>query len=265
MIAEEGWDGTEHSWKPVGQSCGHVHLKPIWGTNVSLAAPYWQCATSHHLGNARLLPYNLATAGRELMSTASQPTVSEMPAPPTGTKWWCHSSNQEATMWRPEEEEAAGLDVTPKEQTPLKAERGEAPGKAPQGEPLGSLQERLLNSSKQLGRHISRCTTAWTMTMKGSHNFSHTFKEMVHLHWPHRLWCPWGPGDMDWPKGPPGHSPHGKKFPKGHPFLMGGASHQITQDYGPKGESIPPRPWDGEVVYPSANGVAKRNRMKAQW
>ena len=55
----------------------------------------------------------LATAGREPISTVSTPTVSEMPAPPTGTKWWHHSSDWEATPPRPEE--AAVLDVTPKE------------------------------------------------------------------------------------------------------------------------------------------------------
>ena len=31
----------------------------------------------------------LATVGKEQTPTASPPTVSEMPAPPTGTKWQC--------------------------------------------------------------------------------------------------------------------------------------------------------------------------------
>ena len=56
-----------------------------------------------------------ATAGREPVSTASLPTVSEMPAPPTGTKWQHCLSNQEGTTPRLEEEGAVGLDVTPKE------------------------------------------------------------------------------------------------------------------------------------------------------
>ena len=55
------------------------------------------------------------TVGRQPTSTASPPTVSEMPAPPTRTKWQCHSSDWEATMLKPEEEEAVGLDISPKE------------------------------------------------------------------------------------------------------------------------------------------------------
>ena len=106
----------------------------------------------------------LVTAGRELISTASPPTVSEMPASPTGTKWWHHSSNQEATMLRPEEEEAVGLDITLGEQSHQKTERREAPGKAPQGEPPGSLCERLQNLSKVLGGCISRCIALATTT-----------------------------------------------------------------------------------------------------
>ena len=44
---------------------------------------------------------------------------------------------------------------------------------------------------------------------------------------------------MDWIKGPLGHLPHGKKFPKGHPFLLSGAFHQITQEHGLKGNPFP--------------------------
>ena len=53
----------------------------------------------------------LAKVGRELPSIASSLTVSKMPAPLTGTKWQCHSSDQEAMMPRPKEEEATGLDI----------------------------------------------------------------------------------------------------------------------------------------------------------
>ena len=49
----------------------------------------------------------LATVGRELPSSASPLTVSRTPAPVTRTKWWCHLSNQEAMMLRPEEEEVS--------------------------------------------------------------------------------------------------------------------------------------------------------------
>ena len=46
VIAEEGWD-----CKAFLETCGPVHPKPM-GTNISLAAPYWQCATICHLGDA---------------------------------------------------------------------------------------------------------------------------------------------------------------------------------------------------------------------
>ena len=44
---------------------------------------------------------------------------------------------------------------------------------------------------------------------------------------------------MDWPKRPLGCSPCGEKFRKGHLFLPGGASHQITKDHGLKGNPFP--------------------------
>ena len=56
-----------------------------------------------------------AVVGRELTSTASIPGALEMPAPPTGMMWWCHSSDQGASMSTPEEEGTAELDITPKE------------------------------------------------------------------------------------------------------------------------------------------------------
>ena len=57
----------------------------------------------------------LATVGGEPPLTTSPPTVSRMLTPPTGTKWQCQSSDQEATASRPEEGEAAGLVVSPGE------------------------------------------------------------------------------------------------------------------------------------------------------
>ena len=123
--------------------------------NVSLAAILGMLATTPQL----------ATAEREPMSTASPPTVSETPAPSTGTKWqWC-SSNQEATMLRPEEEEAAELDITPKEwphQRWKERRPWQGSSKTAARKPLG----KTLNLSKWLGRHILRCTIP-TITMRG--------------------------------------------------------------------------------------------------
>ena len=56
-----------------------------------------------------------AVAGKEPTSKASIPGVSEMPAPPTGMKQLCHSSNQGASMPTPEEEGTVELDITPEE------------------------------------------------------------------------------------------------------------------------------------------------------
>ena len=57
----------------------------------------------------------LATVGRELLLTASPPTVPRMPALPSRTKWWCSSSNQEAAASRAEEDEVASLDISQEE------------------------------------------------------------------------------------------------------------------------------------------------------
>ena len=53
----------------------------------------------------------LATMGRELLLTASSPTVPGMPAPPSRTKQWGPSSYKEAEASRVEEEEAASQDA----------------------------------------------------------------------------------------------------------------------------------------------------------
>ena len=57
----------------------------------------------------------LATMDRELPLTASPPTVPRMPTPPSRTKQWHSSSNQEAKASRTEEEEVTGLDTTQEE------------------------------------------------------------------------------------------------------------------------------------------------------
>ena len=105
--------------------------------------------------------------------------------------------------------------------------------------PLG----KTLNWSNWLGRHNSKHSTQ-TMTMRGPMTSPHLQGD-GHLCWPSGLWCSWGSAGVDWLKRPLGHSLRGKKFPKGHPFLLGGASHQITQDNGCKRN---PFPWGPEMV-----------------
>ena len=107
----------------------------------------------------------LATAGRELTSTASPPTVSDMPAPPSRIKWQCHSSDWEVTMPRPEEEEAVGLDITPEEWPCQRQKDGKHPVRLLK-ESCHKSSGKTLKLSDQLGGHISKHTTL-TMTMKG--------------------------------------------------------------------------------------------------
>ena len=178
----------------------------------------------------------VATAGREPRLTASPPTVSEMPASQFGNKWQCHSSNQEASTSRPEEEEAAGLDITPEEQPCWRWK---------EGKPL----VRLLKEScwEALGKDSELIwVTMWVyfkthcrdFDHKGSHNLCHTFKEMVtstgllgsDVHEVQQVWTGWK--DL-WVA----HCM--LKVPKGHPFLLSGASHWITQDHGFKGNPFP--------------------------
>ena len=84
-----------------------------WGTDVPSTTPNQQCATSHHFGIAGYHP-TISCSGQRTNVGSFHPRVLEMSVPPTGTKWQHCSSNQGASMPRPEEEETAELDVTPK-------------------------------------------------------------------------------------------------------------------------------------------------------
>ena len=168
----------------------------------------------------------LATMGRELPSTASPLTVSRMPAPPIGIKWWCHSSDQEVMMLTPEKEEATGLDITPKEHPHQRWK---------EGRPLVRvLKESHWEAFRKDSSLIQ--ATRWAYFKMHCPDYNHEGSQRPlphlpgggHLHWPHGLWSPPGPGCVDWTKGPLGCSPHGKRFPKGHLIFLGGASHKIT-------------------------------------
>ena len=118
-----------------------------------------------------------ATPGREPTWTASPPTVSEMPAPPTGIKWWCHLSDWEATMLKPEEQESVGLDVTPAE-WPCQRQK--------EGNPLASLHkeshwEALGKDSKLVWatRQVYFKSHCPNYDHEGFQDLSYTFKEMA--------------------------------------------------------------------------------------
>ena len=176
--AEEGWI-TEHSWSPVGLSTWS-----LWGTNVSLAAPYWQYAASHHLRDASYHP----TTGysRQGNNVNSLPTYSIRDAStPNQNKMVVPLSNWEATMLRPEEEEPVGLDITP-EEWPCQRQK--------EVRPLvrvlkDSHQEALGKDSKciQVSRQAYFKTHHPNYDHKGSQDLSHSFKEVATST---GLWCP---------------------------------------------------------------------------
>ena len=103
--------------------------------------------------------------------------VSEMPAPPTRTKWQCCLFDWEATMLRPEEEEAAGLDITPKE-WPHKGRKRGGPW---WGSSRGAARKPLGKDSELVWvtRQVYFKMHCPNYDHEESHDFSHTFKEMA--------------------------------------------------------------------------------------
>ena len=119
-IAEEGWDcpafieasaGALWACPPKTHGALMYPLQLVTG-NVPLAAILGMPATTQLQ----------AVAGREPMSTASIPSVLEMPAPLMGAKWQHHSFGQGISM--PRKEEAAELDDTPEEPPHCRGKEG---------------------------------------------------------------------------------------------------------------------------------------------
>ena len=71
-----------------------------------------------------------AIVDQEPAPAASIPSVSEMPAPQVGAQCQCHSSDQGVPTPRPEEEETAICDDTPKECPHQKCKEGRPAVKA---------------------------------------------------------------------------------------------------------------------------------------
>ena len=174
VIAEEGWD----HWAFV-KACGAVlwacppkahgvlmYPLQLLNGNVPLASILGMLATN----------LQLATVGRELTSTASPPTVSEMPAPPTRTKRQQCWSDVEATTPRWEEEGAVGLDITPKGLPHWRWKEGRPlvrPHKESHWEAFGKDSD-LVWVTRQVYFKMHHPN----YVHEGSHDFSHTFKEM---------------------------------------------------------------------------------------
>ena len=133
-LAEEGCD----CWVFVDACSGSLvdlSLQSPWGTDVSLAAPYWQCATGHYAS------YHSTTS-----PSGQRTTVNSLPTPsvkdagiPTRAKQQCQPGNNDAKTRR---RGSASLDIISKS-IPAEGRKREAPCKAPQGESSGSLQKRL--------------------------------------------------------------------------------------------------------------------------
>ena len=66
----------------------------------------------------------------EPVPTAPIPKVPETPAPPTGTKCWCHSLALDVPALRQEEEETVVPNYTPEEHPCQKRKEGRLPAKA---------------------------------------------------------------------------------------------------------------------------------------
>ena len=142
------------------------------------SATWWACPLNAHgvliyplqllTGNV-LLAAMLATTpqsttvARQLLPAASPPTVSRIPAPPTGTKQWHQSSDQEATPPRPEEEEAAILDVTLEEHPHQRWKEGRPLARLLNENHQEAFKKTLI-LSKLLGMFISKCTSPTMMT-----------------------------------------------------------------------------------------------------
>ena len=146
-----------------GLRCSLVGLTPQspWGTDLPLAASYWQCVTGHHAGY-----HSTTDPSRQRATVNSLPpsTVSRMLAPNTRTKWQHHSSDQEAMTPSPEEEEAVSLDVT-LEEHPHQRHKGGGPLQGSSRRVIRKPSEKTPTSSELLGNCISRCSTL-TLTMR---------------------------------------------------------------------------------------------------
>ena len=136
-----------------------------WGTHVPLAFANQEHVPSCPFGDH---PQPATAIGKPTPVTLPL-TMSQTPAPPTGTKWWCHSSDQETTFPRSGEEEAAVLDV--------KAERWEASGKTPERKPLGGLFQGLWDcQGSQKSYHPSH---KGMFAQEGSYDLMSVFQEMA--------------------------------------------------------------------------------------
>ena len=119
----------------------------------------------------------LATMGKELTSATSIPRVLETRAPVNGMKKMCHSSNQGASMPRPEEEDTPELDVTPEEPPHQKQKEGR-----PAAKPLKENHHKAFSKESGLikvARQAYHKAHQPNYEHEGSYNLSLFFKEIA--------------------------------------------------------------------------------------
>ena len=201
-----------------------------------------------------------AVASRAMTSAASIPRVSETSLPPTGMKQWHHSSDQWASVPRPDKEETAELDITPEEWPHQRWKEGR-----PMAKPLKETDERpsLRNSSGWLGEPTT-WSTGLTMSMRG-----HTTSPLLSGKW----WClltSWALRSMRCRRHGPGGKTSGPlttwpRLPLKISASLGSCLPLNCLRSWAWGGFIPPRPHDCRVGCPSAHGAEKKGSMRVQW
>ena len=171
-LAEE-----EHDCQPFVEDCSAALLSCPLEAHGVLMYPLLLLTGNVPLATMLATTPQPATAGRELSLTASPPTVSRMLAPPTGTKWWCQSSDQEEAASRAKEEEAAGLDVSPEEHPHQRQKERRPLAKPLKGELLGGFKkDSNLVQSMRWAYFQTHCTD---YSHEWSQDLAHTFQEMA--------------------------------------------------------------------------------------
>ena len=183
---------AKHSWRPVAP-CGFVPSKPMG---------YWCIPCISLLAMCHWLPcwLPLHKWPQWAESHCQQPPHPQCQGcwhPPPETKWQWNSSNQEAMMPRPEEEEAASLDIT-LEEHPHQRQK--------EGRPLARLLKESHQEAFRKDSDLIQTTRGAYFNMhhidfdhEGSQDLCHTFQEMAtsaglmdsEIHKVQEVWAGW--------------------------------------------------------------------------
>ena len=185
---------AKHLWKPADTALWALSPQSSWGTDVSPAAPYWQCATGCHAG------YHPTTShSRQRIAINSLPIHSVKDAgQPTRTKWQC-TDCLTRKQWHQDQKKrkCSWFRHHSRKASPLKVERREAPCKTHQGEPSWKPSKKTADLVQATRWSIFQDAPPqlWPWGFPGP--LPHLPGD-GHLCWPHGLWSPWCPWGMDW-------------------------------------------------------------------